>query len=634
MAKAKTAARTRSSSQADLRELIVVMHSDAGIIATPEAVISRTGKKVSTLNNLLKAHGATMTPLFGSESRMAVSRKGQLAPSSASVAEMVGYYSVETSGNKDALCKSLQADPTVATAYVKPIAEPPYMHDQELPPVGGEAPPATPNFTSRQVYLDAAPAGIDARYAWTLPGGKGNGVRIIDIEGAWRFSHEDLIANQGGMIGGTASSDIGWRNHGTAVIGEFGGDENASGITGICPAANVRAISIFDAQGGGRSANAIRQAADALSAGDIILIELHRPGPRFNFAGRTDQRGYIAIEWWPDDFAAIRYAVSRGVIVVEAAGNGAENLDDNLYNTRPSGFPNSWTNPFNMANPQSGAVIVGAGAPPPGTHGRNHGTDRSRLDFSNFAARVDVQGWGREVTTCAYGDLQGGNNEDLWYTDTFSGTSSASPIVVGAIGCMQGRLRARNKPLLTPDTARNILRNTGSVQQDTTGRPATQRIGNRPDLRQAMTQLGVGGKTAVKDVKDIREGGNKNIEDVIKDKEFQKDQKDMLKDRKEVIKEVQKEMKDKDVKEFKEKERKEFKEIREFGGIDVIRPTGASDLEGRLQNLEQAVNMLSHFISGELRPDLQGALFQQGEEAEKNAADSKTEYDYLDPTGH
>jgi hypothetical protein len=172
------------------------------------------------------------------------------------------------------------------------------------------------------------------------------------------------------------------------------------------------------------------------------------------------------------------------------------------------------------------------------------------------------------------------------------------------------------------------------VQQDTTGRPATQRIGNRPDLRQAMTQLGVGGKTAVKDVKDIREGGNKNIEDVIKDKEFQKDQKDMLKDRKEVIKEVQKEMKDKDVKEFKEKERKEFKEIREFGGIDVIRPTGASDLEGRLQNLEQAVNMLSHFISGELRPDLQGALFQQGEEAEKNAADSKTEYDYLDPTGH
>ena len=55
---------------------------------------------------------------------------------------------------------------------------------------------------------------------------------------------------------------------------------------------------------------------------------MHRPGPRFNFATRADQRGYIAVEWWPDDFAAILNATNRGIIVVEAAGNGAENLDD------------------------------------------------------------------------------------------------------------------------------------------------------------------------------------------------------------------------------------------------------------------------------------------------------------------
>ena len=48
---------------------------------------------------------------------------------------------------------------------------------------------------------------------------------------------------------------------------------------------------------------------------------------------------------------------------------------------------------------------------PPGTHGRNHGADRSRLDFSNYGALIDAQGWGREVTTCGYGDLQGGANE-------------------------------------------------------------------------------------------------------------------------------------------------------------------------------------------------------------------------------
>ena len=169
-------------------------------------------------------------------------------------------------------------------------------------------------------------------------------------------------------------------------------------------------------------------------------------------------------------------------------GNGAENLDDPLYNTRPTGFPNTWSNPFNLANPQSGAVVVGAGAPPPGTHGRDHGADRSRLGFSNFGARLDAQGWGREVTTTAYGDLQGGSNEDLWYTDVFSGTSSASPIVVGAVGCAQGARRAAGQALLTPATARNLLRTTGSPQQDGPNGPSTQRIGNRPNLRQMISQ--------------------------------------------------------------------------------------------------------------------------------------------------
>jgi hypothetical protein len=349
-----------------------------------------------------------------------------------------------------------------------------------------EAPPATADFTPRQGYLDAAPEGIDAPYAWTFGGGRGAGIGIVDIEGAWRFSHEDLIQNQGGVIAGSQSSSLSWRNHGTAVVGEFGGDRNSFGVTGICPDANVRAVSIF---GGVGSAEAIRKAANASKPGDIILIELHRPGPRFNFQSRDDQRGYIAMEWWPHNYDAIRYAVSRGVIVVEAAGNGAENLDDAIYDTPAPGFPASWKNPFNPANPSSGAVVVGAGAPPPGTHGRDHGPDRSRLGFSNYGTRVDCQGWGREVTTTGYGDLQGGRDEDLWYTDRFSGTSSASPIVVGALGCVQGILRSQGGTLLTSEKARSILRSTGSPQQDATGRPKTQRIGNRPNLRELIAAV-------------------------------------------------------------------------------------------------------------------------------------------------
>ena len=94
--------------------------------------------------------------------------------------------------------------------------------------------------------------------------------------------------------------------------------------------------------------------------------------------------------------------MQKGIIVVEAAGNGFQNLDDAVSSRRPTGFPASWKNPFNMSNPSSGAVVVGAGAPPPNTHGANDGPDRSRLDFSNYGARVDVQGWGREVTSSGY----------------------------------------------------------------------------------------------------------------------------------------------------------------------------------------------------------------------------------------
>jgi hypothetical protein len=173
-------------------------------------------------------------------------------------------------------------------------------------------------------------------------------------------------------------------------------------------------------------------------------------------------------------------------LVVEAAGNGSQNLDDAIYNRRPSGFPSWWKNPFNPANPSSRAIVVGAGAPPPGTHGRNHGADRSRLGFSNYGRRVDAQGWGREVTTTGYGDLQGGGNKDLWYTDTFSGTSSASPMIVGALACVQGVIKKQASTLLTPESAISLLRTTGSPQLDTPGRPKTQRIGNRPNLRQMI----------------------------------------------------------------------------------------------------------------------------------------------------
>jgi hypothetical protein len=457
----------------------------AGVRVAGAAVSSRTGTDVSALTSVLAEEEVTLEPLFGqSEDVFRTHAMMLTAQSHAPVPDLSVYYRVSADDERlDALASRLREVPQVEGAYVKPGAEPAVAPTIAFSPQ--DAPPATADLSGRQGYRGAPPEGVNAVWAAGQPGGDGAGGRIVDVEGAWQLAHEDLLQNNGGVIAGNVNPDVGWRDHGTAVFGEIGGDDNGIGVLGIASAAVCSGASIF---GGTGSAGAIQQAADHLNAGDVLLIELHRPGPRFDFEVRLDQRGYIAIEWFPDDFDAIRYAIARGVVVVEAAGNGAENLDDALYDQAAPGFPAGWRNPFNSNNPSSGAVLVGAGAPPPGTHGTDHGPDRSRLDFSNHGRRVDAQGWGREVTTTGYGDLQGGD-ETLWYTDRFSGTSSASPIVVGAMASIQGILRERGLAVLTPEKAIEVLRATGSPQQDAPGRPATERIGNRPDIRAAVEHV-------------------------------------------------------------------------------------------------------------------------------------------------
>ena len=604
-----------ASADGSRRELIVMMKPQAAMCASAGRFESAAGHDVRGLQSVLKKHGATMVPLFGATEERVLDRTvARVAAVGAPWEDLSRFYHVEADDRElDKLCTDLTSHELVEASYIKPPVALPVAADHlnTMVPADVPPPPATPDFTSSQIYLDPSPAGIDARWAWTQAGGSGNGVSVIDVEGNWRFTHEDLGEAQGGVVGGTPLNDvIGWRNHGTAVLGEFSGDRNTIGVTGISPQAVAMAIS----HGGIGSAAAINLAASRLHAGDVILLEMHRPGPRFNFQLRDDQRGYIAVEWWPDDFAAILNATRAGIIVVEAGGNGAENLDDALYQTPGPGFPAGWTNPFRRSNRDSGAIVVGAGAPPPGTHGRDHGPDRSRLDFSNWGALIDAQGWGREVTSCGYGNLQGGDNEDLWYTDTFSGTSSASPIITGAVASLQGMARARGKPPLTPAQIRNCLRTTGAAQQDAPGRPATQRIGNRPDMRALATCAF--GKGIAKELKELHKE---------KEKEFkEKDAKD-LKDRVKERKDLPKEHKEKDIKEIKdakekEKEHKEFKEFKEFKegkekDKDIFEgklrdkafersPASApTDLADRLASLEATVGELTHFITAELRPD-------------------------------
>ncbi|HET9046021.1 MAG TPA: S8 family serine peptidase [Casimicrobiaceae bacterium] len=461
-------------------ELVVVVKPALRLRATATGLKSLAGVDVAPLASVVDAAGATLKPLFGASEDRLEHVAATLAASGAPVPQLSHYYAVHGGGAKlAALAAKLRKSSHVDAAYVKPPAELPGINDMK--PKAAPAPASTPDFSARQGYLDIAPGGVDARYAWTQAGGRGTGVRIIDIENGWNFAHEDLLQGQGGVVGGTALTGVDWVNHGTAVLGVFSGD--GVGVKGVAPDAIVSAIAATSPL---TTSSAIVAAANRLVAGDLILIELHRPGPNTHGDPANAQQGYLPIEWWPDDYDAIRYATGKGIIVVETAGNGGEDLDDVLYDAPAAGFPATWSNPFRRGAFDSGAILVGAGAPPPNTHGANWGPDRARLDFSNYGDALDVQAWGREVTTTGYGDLQGGADANAWYTDTFAGTSSAGAIVVGVLGCAQGVKRAQAAPLLTPATARALLRATGSPQQASPAFPVTQRIGNRPNLRQML----------------------------------------------------------------------------------------------------------------------------------------------------
>jgi subtilisin family serine protease len=336
----------------------------------------------------------------------------------------------------------LAADPDVDEAFVAPTLS---LPTSSSGPSADSCPITTPSYQELQGYLGPAPEGIDAPALWRQ-GVRGGGVWFADIEGGWNARHEDLPGARIAHIHGTPIDEPGWSAHGTAVLGEVVGVDNGRGVTGIAP--DVERV-FTSSIGSSDAADAIDAAADHLRAGDVLLVELQGYGPRGRF---------VPVEYWDDIFEAIHVATSHGVVVIEAAGNGGEDLDHRAYKRK-----------FDRTVRDSGAIMVGAGGPP-----RPGFTDRARLDFSNYGTRVDVQGWGRRVATLDYGDLQRCAGSDRHYTDAFSGTSSASPIIAGAAILIESRTRRA----LTPIEVRNLLVVDGSPQTGDT----SQHIGPRPNL--------------------------------------------------------------------------------------------------------------------------------------------------------
>ncbi|HET9766847.1 MAG TPA: serine protease, partial [Thermoanaerobaculia bacterium] len=181
-------------------ELVVIAQPQAALRASGPALASAAGADVTSLAAALAATGVALRPLFGLTEERLQLRAAALAAAApvaaAAIPDLSRFYTVDAPSERlDAIAERLRETDVIEAAFVKPGSEPAQLND--MVPSAQDAPPITADFTGQQGYLDPAPGGIDARFAWTRTGGNGTGMRIIDIEGAWRFTHEDLGANQG-----------------------------------------------------------------------------------------------------------------------------------------------------------------------------------------------------------------------------------------------------------------------------------------------------------------------------------------------------------------------------------------------------------------------------------------------------
>ncbi|HZJ11547.1 MAG TPA: S8 family serine peptidase [Methyloceanibacter sp.] len=343
-----------------------------------------------------------------------------------------------------------------ARPALRPAPPPVYVIPQAAEPLqegdGARRQGASPNFASLQAYKGKAPRGIGPLPR--MPGADGTGMTFVDIEYDWALAHEDLGLPSDRDIETLTPDPFGGPDHGTAVLGILSGVPNSFGVTGIVPAARALVARASTVEMGYLPSRAIGLAMSVLSPGDVIVIEQQH--------WVCDTGEYGPLEYYQDVFDAVSVATAKGIIVVAAAGNGNVNLDSPAC-----------LGAFDRRRRDSQAIIVGAGS----------SGDRSRLDFSSYGSRVDVQGWGENVATTGYGDMFNPDNDvRRYYTKSFNGTSSATPIVAGAVLVIQGVRKACGLPPATPLEMRDLLVRSGLNQ----GEPSTTHIGPLPNIAAAL----------------------------------------------------------------------------------------------------------------------------------------------------
>lgn len=338
--------------------------------------------------------------------------------------------------------KELQALPEVEFVYLQPLNVP---RPEDLPPKSSD-------LSGGQGFLGPNP-GVNGEYAWKQ-GIMGEGVRVTDCEGGWEIAHEDLSENPIQIEKGQKPRGIAV-DHGTAAMGMILAGHNGYGVKGLAPKVSPAAYPDYP----NRQVTAVTNALKDSEKGDILMLELQTSG--------RSGRKFVPVEYDKRIWTVVKTGTDAGVLVIAAAGNGGEDLDDSFYKSY-------------MDRGDSGAIIVGAG-----TANSQH----NKMGFSTYGKRVNVHGWGEKVVTTGYGDLKKfGGEERQKYTRQFAGTSSATPVVVGSAALIQSFVKKEHDRVLSPKEMRTLLVETG-VAQGSGGH-----IGPIPDVKAAFEKMGKGEK--------------------------------------------------------------------------------------------------------------------------------------------
>ncbi|MEL4012940.1 S8 family serine peptidase [Dryocola clanedunensis] len=345
------------------------------------------------------------------------------------------YYQIHSVKDKVKaadICQKVEALDDVVFCSVVPDVKnlaAPAIEQKENVVIRDVAEIPTPDFTSQQNYL-AAPKGMNILPLWEK-GYAGQAVNIRHLDFGIYHNHEDF---QSGNIIVVASRDESEDcNHGTASTGCIAASANGFGVTGI---AHSSLYYFYDT-------DYLDNIMEHAQPGEIVSL---------NIQTITDD-GYLPIiaikSWWD----TIKNITEKGAIVIASAGNGGLDLSNTAI------CPDYG---------DCGAILVDACNP---DNGR-------RMWYSNYGHYTSmINSWGESVTTAGYSSLQDmpGHNRD--YTDSFNGTSSATPLCCGALALLQSYAR-KQRLTITPQAMRELIAQSDYLEG------LIDHIGRRPNVEQ------------------------------------------------------------------------------------------------------------------------------------------------------